>query len=471
MSSLTVSERLVAFIRGQIHDGPPAIVLHEAKRLLLNQLKASVGAMGHPAVRILHDWALETAAPAGSAQVLWFGSKAAPEQAAAVNGALFEVLDFNETYIPCFMHAVSGVLPSVLAQAEVGGNSGLEVLNALALGVEVELACASILMPTGYFRGFIPGGLTGAIGGAAASALLMGLGDVEMRNAIGLAMNTGMGSYQSAGSMALPYVMALTARGGLTAAKLAAKGLDAPAAAFEGDKGMLSSYSDEPAAKIEEVLGALGETWRIMSQSYKSVPTETITHGPIECVLALRARSKGRVPAKMSFRVEAIVVKIADERAERFGAPKSDLEARFDLRHCTAAAWTRGRFTLAEMSRSAFEDPEILDLRARTHLIADPTQKTFDGAALTIDYADGSSDSVFIPNFRGTPGNPMSDAELSAVFRTSAEGVLSPGGADALLNAVWGLGDAPNINALMSLAIADDRRTEVAYAARQSPRG
>jgi 2-methylcitrate dehydratase PrpD len=425
--------------------------------------------MDHPAVGILHDWAREGGQPAEGAHVLWFGTKVSPEQAAALNGALFEVLDFNETYIPCFMHAVSGVLPSVLAEGEALGASGARVLEALALGIEAELsgakvvealalgieaelACATILMPTGYFRGFIPGGLTGAIGGAVGCALLMGLDDLQMRNAIGLAMNSGMGFYQSAGSMALPYVMAMTARSGLTIAKFAAKGMDAPITAFEGDKGMLSSYSDEPAAKIDEVFATLGQPWRIMGQSYKTVPTETITHGPIECVMALRARANGRVLAKMTFGVEAIVVKIADERAERFGAPSNDLEAKFDLRHCTAAAWVRGRFTLAEMKKAAFTDPAILDLRSRTELVADPRQKTFDGAALTVDYTDGSSDEIFIPNFRGTPGNPMTDDELSDVFRLSAEGVLTSKRADQVLEAAWGLSDAPNVRELMSLA-------------------
>ena len=448
----SVSERLVDFVRDQSRRGVPQDVLHEAKRLLVNQLKASVGAMDHPAVAILYDWARENGQPTDGAHVLWFGTQAPPEQAAAVNGALFEVLDFNETYIPCFMHAVSGVLPSILAAAEIGGQSGARVLEALALGIEAELACASILMPTGYFRGFIPGGITGAIGGAIGCAMLMDLDDAQMRNAIGLAMNSGTGFYQSAGSMALPYVMAMTARNGLTVAKFAAKGMDAPVTAFEGDKGMLSSYSDEAASKIDEVLSNLGQTWRIMGQSYKTVPTETITHGPIECVLALKSRANGRVPAKMAFGVEAIVVKIADERAERFGAPSNDLEAKFDLRHCTAAAWVRGRFTLAEMKEAAFTDPAILDLRARTELVADPRQKTFDGAALTIDYTDGTSDDIFIPNFRGTPGNPMTDAELSNVFRLSAEGVLTPERADQVLEAAWGLSDAPNVRKLMSFA-------------------
>ena len=453
----TVSERLVAFVRAQQAAGVPQQATHEANRLIVNQLKASVGARDEAAVRILHDWA-KVAGAGGSARVLWFGDALAPEHACMVNAALFEVLDFNETYIPTFQHAVSGVLPAVLATAEAGGQSGLAVLEALALGIEVELACAAILMPTGYFRGFVPGGITGAIGGAVACGLLRGLDDAQLRNALGLAMNSGLGFYQSAGSMALPYVMGLTARNGLTACDLAAAGLDAPAAAFEGDKGMLQCYSNEPPEKIETVLGALSDparVWRIMGQSYKTVPTETITHGPIECVLALLKRAIGREPARLRFGVETIVVKIADERRERFGAPSNNLEAKFDLRYCAAAAWRRGRFTLAEMEPAAFTDPEILDLRSRIELVADPGHKTFEGASCDVTYTDGSTDRELIPAFRGTPNNPMTDNEISAVFRLSAEGVLTAAQADAVLDAAWRLPDAPNVSTLMSCAVVE----------------
>jgi 2-methylcitrate dehydratase PrpD len=450
----TVSERLVAFVREWRARGVPDDVLHEANRLLINQLKASVGAVDHPAVAILHKWA-KTVGPAADvgagASVLWLGGKLAVEQACVVNGALFEVLDFNETYIPCFMHAVSGVLPSVLAEGEALGASGARVLEALALGIEAELAVASILMPTGYFRGFIPGGITGAIGGAVACAILGEADDEVMRNAIGLAMNAGQGFYQSAGSMALPYVMGMTARNGLTAYHLAKLGMDAPPTAFEGDKGMLSSYSNEPADKIEAVLAELGKTWRIIGQSYKTVPTETITHGPIECVMEILKRVNGREPKRLHFKVSPIVVQIATERAERFGMPSNDLEAKFDLRHCAAAAWVRGRFTLAEMRESAFTDPRIVDLRANTELLPDDSQKTFDGAGLEVEFTDGSTESVFIPNFRGTPGNPMSDDELSQVFRLSAAETLDSAKTRAVLDAAWSLKSAPDIRPFMAL--------------------
>ena len=165
-----------------------------------------------------------------------------------VNGALFEVLDFHDTYIPCFMHAVSAVLPAVLAEAEVGGQSGARFVSALALGLEIELTVATLVMPTGYYRGFVPAGLVGGVGAAAACAILAGLDDDQMRNAIGIAMCTAFGTYESVGSMSLSYITGATARSGLTAYQLARAGLDAPRTAFEGERGMLACHSDEKAA-------------------------------------------------------------------------------------------------------------------------------------------------------------------------------------------------------------------------------
>ena len=463
MSAPTVIERLVAFVRRRQSAGVPSDVLHEAKRLLINQLKASVGACDTPVVRILRDAALDAGTPrAGGATILWFGDTVAAEGAATVNAALFEVLDFNETYIPTFQHAVSGVLPAVMAEAEAGGQSGADVLAALALGIEVELACAAILMPTAYYRGFVPGGITGAIGGATACAMLLGLDNERMADAVGLAMNSGLGQYQSAGSMALPYIMGLTARNGLLAARLAARGLTSPRLAFEGDKAMLSAYSDEPADKIEGVLSSLGQLWRIHGQSYKTVPTETITHGPIECVAEMLRRANGREVARLRFGVEAIVIKIAEERASRWGVPSNPLEARFDLKHCAAAAWVRGRFTLAEMEREAYEDPAIRDLRSRIELFHDPRHPTFDGCSVTAEFTNGSVEDYNLPAFRGTPGNPMSDDELSDVFRLSAGDLMSIARKHDVLTAAWGLDRADSIRPLTSLLRCDVQQRKAA---------
>jgi 2-methylcitrate dehydratase PrpD len=448
----SVSERLVSFMQTQAARDLPETVLHEAKRLVLNQLKASVRAADHDAVRILHDWAIENAGAQRGARVLWLGTDTGPAQAAMVNGALFEVLDFHDTYIPTFMHAVSAVLPAVLAAAEQRGSSGQQLLDALAIGLEVELAIATMLMPTGYYRGFVPAGLVGGVGAAAACSVLADLDATRARNALGLAMCTAFGLYESVGSMGLPYITGATARSGLSAFELAERGFDAPRTAFDGERGMFICHADEKPEKIESVLASLGETWRIFGQSYKTVPTETITHAPIECVLALLPRARGRNVRRMRFGVQPIVVKIADERRERFGrVMTSELQARFDTRFCAAAAWIRGRFTLDETREPAYTDEAILALRDRTDLIGDDSLGTFEGCSLEIEFEDGSIERTHVDAFLGTPGNPMSDAQLSAVFRDTAAPVLIGEASERILDAVWQLDTADDVRAFTAL--------------------
>lgn len=444
-----VAERLARFLCDAADHGVPPEVRHEATRLMLNQLKASVAAGSHPLITILHDWARSR--HGRGAHVHWFGAETSVEDAAFVNGALYEVLDFHDTYIPTYLHAVSGVLPAALAVAEADGQSGDRFVTALALGIEAELAIATILMPTGYFRGFVPLGLVGATGAAAACAVLARLDVEHTTHALSLAMASAGGPYESVGSMALPYITGITARAGVTAASLAALGVDAPVTMFEGEMGMLKAYSDEPAAKIDEVLATLGVEWRIHGQSYKTMPTETITHAPVELALALRGRAGDRELASMRFGVSPIVVKIADERRDRFGAPSSELEARFDLRHCAAAAWVRGRFGLDEMREAAYIDPSVLALRSRIELVADETRATFDGAWLEVGYTDGSTDALNIDAFKGTPANPLTDDELGVLFRSSAVGLLPADRADAIVAAAFSLELAADVRSFVGL--------------------
>lgn len=448
---MTVAARLAAFIVAQRKTGVPDDVIHEAKRLFLNQLKASVGATAHPAIRILADWATADVNGRGGAHVLWSGIETSPQQAALVNGALFEVLDFHDTYIPCFMHAVSAVLPAVASVAEQRGKSGADLLAALAIGIEVELAIATILMPTGYYRGAVPAGLTGGVGAAAACCALMELDEVRTTHALGVAMCTAFGLYASVGSMTLSYITGATARSGIAAFELAERGFTAPATAFEGDRGMFQAQCDEDRAKIETVVATIGQEWRIFGQTYKVVPTETITHGPVECTLAILPRARGRTVERMIFKVNPLVQSIADERRERFGAPSSESEACFDLRHCVAAAWLRGRFTTAETAPDCYTDPELLALRDRVELIADETRKTFEGCSLEIFFVDGTHEAHNVDFFLGTPGARVPDAMLVDLLAQYGTGVIPDGRAGEIAAAIWSLDHAPSLVPLFAL--------------------
>ncbi len=446
----SVSSELTKFMYNWKARGVPKEITHEAKRLFLNQLKASVGATKTDAIKILNEQTKENENLEKSAKIIWLGRQTDLESAAIVNGALFEVLDFHDTYIPCYMHATSAVLPALMAVAEQREYSGFNFLESLALGIEVELAIASILMPTAYFRGYVPAGLTGSVGAAAACSILTDIGPEKTQNAISIAMCTSFGLYVSVGSMTLPYITGATARSGLNAFQLAEKGFDGPATAFEGEKGMLVTHSDENEKKINKVLSSMGKNWKILGQTYKTVPTETITHGPVELILKILNRSKGKDVKKIDFYVCPIVKDICDERMERFGTPESELTARFDLCFCVAAAWIRGKFTLEEMKEKAFKDDKILNLRNKINLIPDEGRKTFEGCSIEIEYLDGSKDSDNVDYFLGSPQNQMTDNQLSDLFSQSCKDFIDENQINTILKGLWNLDEEKNIKNLIN---------------------
>lgn len=448
---MTVSQQLARFLVEGMAQGVPDDVRHETRRLVLNQFKASVGAIDHPAITKLHNWATTCAGGPGKAHVHWLGTATTPQAAAIVNGAFYEVLDFHDTYIPCFMHAVSAVLPAVFALAEVRGSTGHDFITALALGLEAELAVATCLMPTGYYRGYVPAGLTGGVGAAAACAALARLDPERTQAALGIAMCTAFGLYESVGSNTLAYITGASARSGLSAFELAERGFTAPATAFEGEKGMFVTHSDEDPAKIAGIIETMARPWRLFGQTYKVVPTETITHGPVECALALLPQVAGRTVERMVYAVNPIVQTIADERRERFGKPSSESEACFDLRHCAAAAWLRGRFTTAETATECYTDPAVLALRDKVDLIPDPARLTFEGCSLTVKFTDGTSLFHNVDNFLGTPGARVPDAKLAELLTQYAKGILPDGRAAQIVAAVEDLDQAPDLSALVAL--------------------
>ena len=98
---------------------------------------------------------------------------------------------------------------------------------------------------------------------------------------------------------------------------------------------------------------------------------------------------------RMRFGVESIVVKIANERAER--VRRAQHRSRGESSTCGSApppTWVRGRFTLAEMMEGARADAAIIDLRNRIDLVPDAYHKTFEGASLEVFFTDGTTDTA-----------------------------------------------------------------------------
>ena len=117
-----VTERLARFVAAHRGERLPPAVEHQARRLLLNAAAASLAGHDHPAIERLREWAID-GVTTGAARLLWHGDRTTGDRAALVNGAMLEVLDFNETHIEAFVHPTAPVWPAVQATAERSGAS------------------------------------------------------------------------------------------------------------------------------------------------------------------------------------------------------------------------------------------------------------------------------------------------------------------------------------------------------------
>ena len=441
---LSVTERLARFATAHRGGRLPGAVEHQARRLLLNAAAASLAGHGHPAIERLREWAIDGAAT-GAARLLWHGDRISGDRAALVNGAMLEVLDFNETHIEAFVHPTASVWPAVQATAELAGASLADALTALALGIEVELAVATMLMPAHYERGFNPAVAAGAVGAAASCAAVLGLDAEQTAHALGLAALGGAGPLEALGTDVHPYRIGDAARSGFTAAGLARRGFTAPATAIDGEHGLLATVAERHPERIEAALGSLGHDWRICGPvAFKRYPTETISQAPLDCTLKLRERTppeKRSQVAAMTFSVAPLVAEVNQSRRERFAIPADDQQARFDGSYCAAAAWCRGRFTAEELGAETRSDPAVLALRDKVGFVATEGRR-MESASLEVTFADGTTGHAATEAFSGSAANPLNDEDLVAKLTDAAAGVADNRRIESIVSAVNGSGPA-----------------------------
>jgi 2-methylcitrate dehydratase PrpD len=101
------------------------------------------------------------------------------------------------------------------------------------------------------------------------------------------------------------------------------------------------------------------------------------------------------------------------------GLLKSGRDARVSLQHSVAAAFLLGAAGLAQYEDDCVADAVVRALRAKVVFEEDPAAPV-ESATVTLHLADGTELSQHIRHGRGTPGRPMSDAELDTKVRELA---------------------------------------------------
>jgi 2-methylcitrate dehydratase PrpD len=433
---------LAAFVaQSRAADIPPA-ALHETKRSLVNFFACALCGSADPDIdRLLK--VIAGVARAGHAPVIGRAERLDPLNAAFVNAASANVLDFDDTHPETIIHPTAPVAPALFALATGRKVSGIDLLHALVLGIEVECRLGNAVSPGHYRRGWHITSSCGVFGAAAAAAKFLGLDADATQRALGIAASQASGLVEALGTSAKSVGVGNSARNGVLAALLAQAGATAPERAIEGRYGFLAIASDAP--QRDRITARLGLTWEILANTYKPYPCGVVLNPVVEACLTLRQEH----PAIIE-RIEDIEVRGHPLLKERTDRPpvSTGREAQVSARHTVAVALLQGAAGIIQYQDAAVRDPEVRALGSKVRVVADDAFAV-DAAEVRLKTKTGETIVGRVDHARGGPERPLSDADLEAKLATLAAEAAPWLDASALAARLWLLEQQRDFDALL----------------------
>lgn len=430
--TVPLTRQLADFAASVTAGSLPDAVAHNARRALVDWMAAVLSGAREPGADKLNR-VIATVGPGSGATVVGRDVSTSAPFAAFANAYASHLLDYDDIYNPPFttVHLGSCVWPVVLALGETRRAAGPAALAAYVAGFEVgaRVGCAAGIQH--YESGWHVTGTAGHIGAAGAAASILGLPGSAVVHALGAAATQAAGIREVYGSDSKSLHPGKAAMDGVLSGLLAEQGFTATETALEGPMGLLRAVS--PAPVPERLVERLGEQWHLLDNGHKLYPSASLTHPPIDAVLAVLAGT----PVDPRH-VAAVEVRMAPFPAEvtALRHPTTGAAAKFSTAHVIATALLTGFVRPGDFTDAVAADPEVARLRELVRIVADPAvQKR--GTHLRIELAGGEVLEQRVEQNRGTPSDPLSDDELTTKLLGAAEPYLPPSGARELADRCW----------------------------------
>lgn len=412
----------------------PQEVLATAKRHLIDTIGVGLAgceAVGPKATRGLVE---EIGGP-GGASVWGEARRIGAPYAALINGACAHALDFDDSHATSVLHPSAPLVPALLAQGEVSGVTGEELLVSLVAAYEVVLRLGMAQYDTSlrnsvfFERGLHATSILGAVAGAALVARLRGLPAKGIGDALAIACSFGSGIIEAnrAGGSVKQVHCGWAAHAAISAATLAAHGLTGPRSVLEGRYGLFQDLCGDRWSEVALTEG-LGETWLTPQMGIKPYPCNMFTHSIIDAAVILR--DSGIRPEN----VVSVEIGTAAASARTIGEPLAEKQhpqtpyhAAFSAPYVFASALMGGDglgVGLLDFTELAFRDETRIALAEKCVVVADPVcTEAFPhhmSGVVTVQLVDGTTVSERVTDARGTWRQPLTDMELSSKLLATA---------------------------------------------------
>lgn len=458
---MNITERLVSFCHQLSGETLSRHVVDRAKFLALDFIGvAARGASSDSSLPITRF--LNAIGGNGEAIVIGTPLLAHPTYAALANGAFAHSLELDDVERESSLHPGVAVFPAALAATALSRADGQRFLAAVVAGYEVAIRLGRALKPSAHYgRGFHPTATCGTFGAATAAGKLLGLDELQLLHAFGIAGSqaAGLMEFLADGAWTKRLHPGWAAHAGLVAALLAREGLTGPKRVLEGDNGFLRAYSD--AADPALIVKHLGHEYAILRTAVKIHACCRYMHAGIDAILEL-AREHHLTPSDVA-RISVGIIPtgyfiIADPPEQKYH-PRSTVDAQFSMPYGAAIALLKRRASLEEFTEDLIRSPEVRMLLAKVECIKDPElersyPEKWSGWA-EIETIDGERMRARVEMPKGEPENPLKWEGLVEKFHTLATPVFSDGQRRAIIEATARLETLQDISELTRLLRAE----------------
>lgn len=408
------NEYAVKFVQTlKVRDIPPKI-LRQVKICLLDLVGASLAGAKVKGAKILSDFSSQEMNGLREATIIKANKKLSCVAASLINGFIANALDIDDGYRKVKGHPGAAVFPTILAVSEKMGATGKQFLEALTIGYEIGIRAGEILHSHyGFYHG---SGSWGAIGSAAGAAKLLGLSQLGMKNALGIA---------EAYAPLIPEIRAVEHPAMAPKDGIAWGAMVGTSAALLAQKGFTGSPSLLGDSKRNKDVFTLGKDYKIMNLYFKRYPCCRWAHPAIDGALKIIEQENLTYEE-----ISSINIKTISEAVSLYSTPPTSLEnAEYNVVYPVAVAAIYREFTPKYLEERYFNKKEILQLMKKISIIVDPKiQKRFPEqcmAEIEMITNQGKEYHSGLISARGDFDYPLSEQELEDKFINITKNILS----------------------------------------------
>ena len=392
--------------------------------------------------------------------ILGAGGKLPVHHAAMVNSVLARSYDFEPTGAliegkSTPSHISGTTAPVALSVGEMKGASGRDVLTAMILGDDLAARVVSA-SELNIDSGWDSTGTVNVFGGAAAAGRLLGLTEVQMVNALGIALNQMAGTFLNIFdySHAFKLPQGLSAQAGVFSAALAGKGFTAPRDPLTGKHGYFSLYCKT--YKLDILGRDLGEKF-YAGDTFKPYPCCRSNHAAVQCTLALveAHHVEPRNLKEIVVSVTPTAKNFAVGQPFRIGETPQ-INAVFSLQYTVANAFLRGGVRLEHFSEDAVRDPSIAKLIKKVRIEPTFPKEAPLGAMVRITTVEGEEYEARVDMPKGSDTfTPLSPAEKRDKFlsNVASSKTVPPARAEKALKLLERLEEVDNVAKVIRLLV------------------